>query len=178
MSLWKSGVILPAEKLTPIIVEDIKLALTPAQTVALTAWAEARSRFNGKKWIDNPPDALADVVNVVMNRCRIKGLEPKAVCLARAQFSCWAASQGRSNYESLLDRAQRLLAGQRPSDKLFVCLTLANNAASMTDTLNGATHYYSPASMVPPGRVPSWTAPPAICTTTRHGHKFFANVRW
>ena len=179
--IWTPGVVLPPIALTPAINAAITDALTPVQTVALTAWAEARSRFEpGRGWVPNPIEALADVVNVIDNRVqdrRWKAMGHKGACLAWRQFSCWDARGGPDNYWALLERAQRLLAGELPSNKLLGCLALAEGclAGSMVDTLNTATHYYSPASMVPPGRVPAWVKG-AMLTAERFGHRFYAKV--
>lgn len=186
MSLWKPGVILPPEHLTRSIIQEIKDALTVEQAVALTAWAEARSRFDGRKWVSNTLDAMADIINVIDNRAKAKHLSPKQVCHARWAFSCWEPKGGpddpkdaddlAENFEQLMDRAQKLLAGQQPTDKLLDCHALANG--TMVDTLSGATHYYAPTSMVPAGRVPAWALHPARLVAERHGHRFYNNVRW
>ena len=190
MSLWKPGLVLPPEKLSPGIIEDIKVALTPEQTVALTAWGEARSRFDGKKWVANPLDAMADIVNVIDNRARAKNTPYKKICLKRWAFSCWEPQGGHDdprdpddlaeNFEHMMDRAQRLMAGPSyaPVDALLDCLALANGMHAMVDTLSAATHYYAPFSMVPRDRVPDWAAPPAVLVAERHGHKFYSKVRW
>lgn len=186
MSLWKPGVILAPEHLTRGIIQEIKDALSMEQAVGLTAWAEARSGFDGRKWVSNPIDAMADIVNVIDNRAKAKDIPHKKVCHARWAFSCWEPKGGpddpkdaddlAENFEQLMDRSQRLLAGQQPTDKLLGCLALAHGV--MVDTLSGATHYYAPFSMVPKDRVPAWAAPPAVLVTERHGHKFYNKVRW
>lgn len=180
MSLWKPGVILPADKLTPLIMEDIKAALSLEQTLALTAWAEARSRLEpGRGWVPNPLEAMGDILNVVWNRSkdpRWYKLGLKGVCLARRQFSCWDSLGGASNYLSLLDSVQLLLAQRSPTGQLMDCLALAYGHSAMIDTLKHATHYYAPASMLPPGSVPPWVRG-ATMTEDRYGHRFFSNVR-
>ena len=179
--LWKPGTILPPEKLTQGIIASIMASLNPAQVLALTAWAEARSRFDGRKWVANPIDAMGDIVNIVQNRNTVKpAIGLRGHCLAKAQFSCWAPLQGQANFHTLMERSQMLLAGTMPSGKLLGCLALAEGclAGSMVDSLSGATHYYSPASMVPPGRVPPWALPPAVLVDERHGHRFYNKVRW
>ena len=45
VTTWHPGVILPPEKLTPEIIAAIKASLFPQHVVALTAGAEARSRY-------------------------------------------------------------------------------------------------------------------------------------
>ena len=183
MSLWRPGIVLPSDKLAAGVISEIKNALTPAQAVALTAWAEARSRFDGRKWVSNPLDAMVDIINIIDNRAkdpRWAAVGHKGVCLARRQFSCWDTLGGPANFYALMDRAQRLLAGQLPTDKLLGCLAAATGCVegkSLVDTLSGSTHYYAPASMLPAGAVPPWIKPPARFVTERHGHRFYTNVR-
>lgn len=174
--------------LTAPVVGSVLDALSPAQTIALTAWAEARSRLvPGHGWVSNPTEALADVVNVIQNRAgdrRWAHLGHKGVCLARAQFSCWLPHAGADsnhdpehladNFEALMARAQQLLAGVEPSDKLRDCLALAEGALSgaMVDSLDGATHYF--ATWIAP---PTWTRPPARLVADRFGHRFYSHVQ-
>lgn len=182
-AVWSPGIVVAGVDLSPAIVTAIQNALSPAQTVALTAWAEARSRLEpGRGWVSNPIEAMADIVNILDNRAkdrRWKAGGHKGACLAFRQFSCWAPLDGVANFHEVMTRAQRLLAGETPSDKLLNCLALAEGAigGSMTDTLLGATHYYAPASMVPKGRVPTWAVPPARFVLERFGHRFYAAVR-
>jgi hypothetical protein len=177
VTTWHPGVILPPEKLTPSIIA-IKDALSVEQTVALTAWGEARSRLEpGKGWVSNPIQAMANIVNVIENRASAKEVvSRKQICLARRQFSCWDTLGGPENFYAVMERAQRLIALQPITDKLLDCLALANGTT--IDSLQGATHYYAPLSMVPAGRVPMWARPPAVCVADEHGHKFYASVKW
>ncbi len=176
-SLWRPGVILPIDKLTPSIIEEIKTALTSEQTVALTAWREAESRLEkGKGWVPNPPEAMRDIMNVIRNRSVTKGLTVKGVCLKKAQFSCWAPVQGAGNFATMMDNAQKLMAGQVATGMLAKCLEMARE--EFPDALQGATHYYAPASMVPPGSVPPWAVAPAQLVHEAFGHKFYNNVKW
>ena len=75
-------------------------------------------------------------------------------------------------------RAQRLIAGEQPTDELDGCLAVAEGIVGGTfaDHLQGASHYYAPASMVPPGRVPAWVEG-ATLTAERWGHKFYRSVK-
>lgn len=174
--------------LTAPAVGAILDALSPAQTVALTAWAEARSRLvPGHGWVSNPIEAMADVVNIIQNRARDPrrgALGHKGVCLARAQFSCWLPHAGADtnhdpehladNFEALMMRAAQLLAGHEPTDKVRDCLALAEGAiaGALVDSLDGASHYY--ATWIAP---PAWTRPPARFVAERFGHRFYADVR-
>ena len=168
--------------LTAAAVETMTTTLSPAQTMALTAWAEARSRLEpGKGWVANPIDAMVDILNVIDNRAhdpRWQAKGHKGICLQRRQFSCWDRRGGAENFHALLDRAQRLLAGEPTSPKLLSCLAAAEGclAGALIDTLGAATHYYSPASMVPLGRMPAWVVG-ATWTAERYGHRFYRSVR-
>ena len=176
---WHPGVILPRAQLNPDLCVGITLALSEAQTLALTCWAEARSRFvRGTGWVPNPIDAMADIVNVVDNRVRDPRwtkLGHKGVCLQRRQFSCWDTLGGPDNFYALMDRAQLLLAGEDPTDKLLSCLALAEGAigGAMVDGLAAATHYYAHDAIDPP----KWSLPPAVMTAERWGHRFFKGVK-
>jgi hypothetical protein len=58
-----------AAPLTPAAAAEITKALSPVQTLALTMWAEGRSRLEpGRGWVANPAAAMADVANVIVNR--------------------------------------------------------------------------------------------------------------
>lgn len=189
VTTWHPGVILPREQLNPDLCVGIQLALSAAQTLALTCWAEARSRFvKGTGWVSNPIDAMADIVNVVDNRVRDPRWAKfghKGTCLQRFQFSCWLPRAGADNdhdpqhladnFEALMDRAQRLLAGETPTDKLLNCLALAEGAigGAMVDGLGAATHYYAHEAIAPP----AWSLPPAAMTAERWGHRFFKGVK-
>lgn len=191
--VWHQGVVVPSSSLTVEIRLAILAALTDAQIVGLTAWAEARSRLDPTRgWVSNPLDAMIDIIDVVRNRTRDKrwvALGPRGVCLQRWAFSCWEPTGGADsnkdplhladNFEQLFDRAQRLAAGE-VSAKLDACVGAATTRLGL-DTLVGvaiqnATHYYAPLSMVPKGRVPKWVNG-ATFTAERFGHKFYANVR-
>ena len=189
ITTWMPGVILPADDLSPNIVAAIVDALSPAQTCALTMWAEARSRLvRGHGWVSNPLDAMVDILTVILNRShdsRWQALGPKGVCLQPYQFSCWLPHAGADanhdpqhladNFEALMCRAQQLLAGEEPSAKLLGCLAAAEGAldGALVDTLAGATHYY--ATWITP---PTWVRPPAaVLVAERFGHRFYRAVR-
>jgi hypothetical protein len=177
VTAWAPGIVLQAIDLSPAIVGAIQEALSPAQTVALTAWAEARSRLVPRKgWVSNPLDAMVDIITVIDNRAkdpRWQALGHKGVCLQRRQFSCWDALGGPENFHALLARAQQLLADQMPSDKLLGCLAAAEGcfAGALVDTLSGATHYI--ADWLQPW--PLW-AKGKYPVANRHGHLYFSGV--
>ena len=178
---WQPGVVLRPEALTKTDIHGITDALSPAQVMALTMWAEARSRLEpGKGWVPNPLDALVDIGNVIDNRVKDPcwhALGHKGVCLQRRQFSCWDSLGGPDNFRDLLSCAQEMLAGLQPTTKLQACLDVAEAflAGRHLDLIAHATHYYAPASMVPLGRVPAWV-PGAVLTVERYGHRFYRNV--
>jgi hypothetical protein len=163
--------------LTPAAVAEIMRVLSSPQTLALTMWAEGRSRLEPRRgWVANPVAAMADVANVVVNRHhdpRWRRLTIKEICFQRAQFSCWLPIGGADNYEALMREAQALLAGEEPGPALKACLDIAAAcvAGGFRDRLERATHYY--ATWAP---APRWTAPPARRVAERWGHRFFAGV--
>jgi N-acetylmuramoyl-L-alanine amidase len=144
---------------------DLVAALSPIQRVGLTLWAEARGSSKGLR--------LA-IASVILNRVKAQhhawGLTADDVCLKPKQFSCW--NQGPDhNHQALLDAARHLLRGDPIGPILKECLAIAAEVCTGTlaDCAHGATFYYSPASMVPPGRVPSWAiglSPVAIVDAT------------
>lgn len=160
---------------------EVIAALDDRQTLALTAWAEARQVPRHDPDSHSPIEELVAVMVVVRNRLAhpskwravITSLTGpntwsyKSVCLAPNQFSCWTAGSG-ANHDALMVQA-RLLAEMCPDatglnpnldPELRECLYLADGAISgvLIDRTNGATMYWAPASMVPPGRVPTWAA--------------------
>jgi hypothetical protein len=157
--------------------DEAMKALSPVQRVALTAWAEARSRFEGGRWIRNPQHAMADIVNVIDNRARDprwRRLGHAGVCYYPWAFSCWWPNGGRKNFDALIGTAQQLLAGEDVGPVLGDCLALAAIAVDgrFIDGLQSATHYHATWLSAP-----SWTRPPAVLTAERYGHRFFAGVR-
>ena len=166
-----------AAPVTPAAAAEITNALSPVQTLALTMWAEGRSRLEpGRGWVANPAAAMADVANVIVNRLhhpRWRRLTIRDICLQRAQFSCWLPAGGAANYETLMREARRLLDGETPGPALRACLDIAGAcvAGTFQDRLEGATHYY--AAWAPS---PRWAAPPARLVAERWGHRFYAGV--
>lgn len=180
-TMWTPGIILPTEKLTVDIVELIKDTLLPQHVVALTAWAEARARFDlaRKQWVANPIDAMQDIMNVIDNRANdVRGRwtrDHKDVCLMRRQFSCWAPEGGAQNFAVVMRMAQEILAGDRLDVKLFACLQSAEElvirrpswlAPFPADTC----HYYSETITAPAWAVGKQPV------AERFGHRFFAGI--
>ena len=160
---------------------EILAALDDRQTLALTAWAEAR-RVPRDDDSHSPIEELVAVMVVVRNRrarfTRWRAIDAsyKAICLAPAQFSCWNPGAD-SNHLALMALARLLTSaigitaltspipvveattGPPTIDPLVrECLYLADGVISgvLQDRTNGATSYWAPAAMIPPGRPPSW----------------------
>lgn len=176
VTTWHPGVILPTSDLTPAMVLAIMTELSPAQTLALTAWREAEARLEHGRWIPNPLDAHVDILNVIHNRAsdgRWKKLGHKGVCLQHRQFSCWDDLGGAANFHSLLYTAQQLLAGVQPVGRLLNVLAAAEGclADALVDTLQGSTHYI--ASWLNPW--PTW-AQGHTPVVRRWGHLFFSDI--
>lgn len=138
--------------------------LSERDVLALTLDAEARS---------GGPMSMLAVGGVIRNRAAWGpwGRSMRAVCLAPRQFSCWNPGTDR-NHVRLVDLAEEIAAGRTP-EVLKTAYEIADALAGDVDDLsNGADHYYAPAGMVPPGRVPKWAV---NRTPTAHigGHLFF-----
>lgn len=115
----------------------IKAALTPAQVVGMTIWAEARAE---------PIEGEVAVGCVIRNRL----LRPKrfaetwaGVCLAKWQFSCWIPQGGEKNYQMLMARCEASLGGVQPwpRQQLWIAEGIINGA--IEDRVSGADHYFA-----------------------------------
>jgi hypothetical protein len=169
--------------------QEVLSALDDRQTLALTAWGEARQIPRDDPDSHSPIESLVAVMCVVRNRLLKDqkavaggflhphgGLSYKSICLAPAQFSCWTAGSG-SNHDALMAQAH-LLLDESPQPvgavdtEVRECLYLADGVIANTiiDRTGGATSYWAPASMVPPGRVPTWAEGKP---TTRIGDQLF-----
>ena len=189
---WAIGQVLTGPDLTHEVDKAIKAALSPAQTMALTMWAEARSSFVPHTgWVANPIEAMQDIGEVIDARAtdpkkRWPGGH-KTACLWPWAFSCWGRTGGLENYLALMVRAQRLLAGEIPTDKLAQCLQAADRllAATFAKTLPpGTCHYYADWMLdPPPWAFRTQARPCGGCTRIprtpvahRYGHLFFTDV--
>jgi hypothetical protein len=150
---------------------DLIAALSPVQRVALTLWGEARG---------SSPALRAGIASVLLNRVKAQhphwGFTADEVCLQPKQFSCWNEGADR-NHLTVIDAARHLLNEGAAGPILRECLGLADAVCHGThkDTVRKATHYYSPAAMVPKDRVPVWArglTPVAVID----GTKFYAGV--
>ncbi len=95
-----------------------------------------------------PPDApeqeFKAVIDVMRNRSRIRGQSLMEVVLAKNQFSAVCRE----------DYWRRALNGKWLPRHVEKCYMLLNE--EWDDKTTGATHYYSPISMIPQGRMPNW----------------------
>ncbi len=122
-----------AQRVLTVTDTDILPFLTEAQVVALTLWGEARSE----------PAGRFAVGCVIRNRARTRKQTMRAVCLAKAQFSCWSDAGGQANHESLMRIASTLPI---PADPILrECLWIADGLISgaLLDRVQGAGHYFT-----------------------------------
>lgn len=160
--------------------------LTEAQVLGLTGAAEARSYFEpGVGWRSAPIANMVAVMCSVVNRQKADparfGATVTEVCLKHAQYSCWTEGSG-PNHDWLMGQvaALKLPAGSPGSLAAGVvtgCIGIAQRIidGTHTDLVNGATHYYAPVSMVPPGSVPPWAVGKSPVATVGD-HLFFVGV--
>lgn len=140
--------------------DELIVGLSDQITLAATAYGEARAVPRNDPDSHSPVEELIAVMVVVRNRLkRSTKLDDtyKSICLAHAQFSCWTPNSG-ANHTALIALLTAMVAGQ-PVDPLFEeCLFLANGVigGQILDRTGGATSYWAPAAMMPPGRVPGW----------------------
>ncbi len=157
---------------------EVLAALDDRQTLALTAWAEARAVPRDDD-SHSPVEELIAVMVTVRNRLphfaswHASAASYKAACLAPNQFSCWNTGMD-ANHLALMAQARLLVGAEQieslmdagtPIDNLPAtdplipeCLYLADGVISgvLLDRTGGATQYWAPAAMIPPGRIPNW----------------------
>lgn len=143
--------------MTIVELQDLKAQLTDVLALFLTAWAEARG--DAREGHSSVEERLA-VMCVIRNRVksgRFGGASYRSVCLEPNQFSCWNYGTD-PNHLALVSLAQSALAGvvREPLAVETEYLALGVIGEEVLDRTGGATHYYSPASMVPADRVPRW----------------------
>lgn len=151
---------------------EVKAALNDFQVLSLSIFGEARGEYIEGK---------VAVGCVIRNRVRTPGRwgdTYRAVCLARAQFSCWFAAGGQANYDRVIGLARHLVADHAirttlaPDPVLDECRYVADGimGGRLLDRVKGANHYLTTDLLR--------TAPPAwtegrtpVCTVL--GHSFF-----
>jgi N-acetylmuramoyl-L-alanine amidase len=119
--------------------DELLAALSDEQVLALTIYGEARGE---------PLEGQVAVGAVIRNRLCTGRWGPtyRAVCLAKAQFSCWSAVGGAgefSNNQVVLTQARLLVEGGVALPILRQCHFLAQGIASqaLLDNTGRATHY-------------------------------------
>jgi hypothetical protein len=139
--------------------------LTDAQVLGLTGAGEARSELvPGKGWQPAPLEDMIAVMWTPVNRVAADakrfGADVSDACFEQNQYSCWNPRSG-SNHDWLISQATAILSGRSVAPVVRSCIAeaekiLAEGLPAPIDPTSGATHYYSPKSMIPPGRVPVW----------------------
>lgn len=138
---------------------EIKAALSPRQALGLTAAAEARGDWReGHSSVEERIAVMVVCRNRLAQYAKFRAAAPTfpAIVFAPWQFSCWNAGTD-PNHQWTMMIAERL-ALQLPSgdpiveESLFLALGVIEGV--ILDRTGGSVNYYSPRSMVPPGRVP------------------------
>lgn len=132
---------------------------------ALTLFGEARGE---------PIEGLIGVSCTIRNRVRDSkqrwGTSYRAVCLQKAQFSCWSPKGGAANHQSVLDAATALLTHATVPPLLEQCawVALGVTKGALIDNVKGANHYHA-ISMKPR---PTW-AQSFVPVTQKAQHVFY-----
>lgn len=155
--------------------------LTDAQVLGLTGAGEARAAFvPGHGWQPAPIANMVAVMCTAVNRVKADparfGADVSDVCFEHAQYSCWNAGSG-ANHDWLMEQAAAILGGKYVAPVVASCISAAARLLEgiIPDAVNGATSYYAPISMVPPGRIPIWARGKTPVATVGD-HLFFVNV--
>lgn len=134
----------------------IKEALSDRLALALTMIAEAAGDW--REGGSSVEERIA-VGTAVRNRVQARRYPKtfRGVCLQAKQFSCWNPGTD-ANHVRLMATADFLIRGGTPDPISAETLYLADGIISGTilDRTNGATSYYAPAAMRPPGSKPFW----------------------
>lgn len=132
---------------------------------ALTLFGEARGE---------PIEGMIGVGCSIRNRVNDAkhrwGTTYRAVCLQKAQYSCWAPLGGAANHQAVLDAATILLRNQQAPPLLEQCawVALGVSKSAILDTVKGANHYHA-VTMKPR---PSWAQSYAPIVQ-KAGHVFY-----
>jgi hypothetical protein len=128
----------------------ILAALDQRQTLALTAWAEARAIPRDIPSDHSPVEELIAVMVVVRNRrknfARFEAHSPipdasyKSICLSHAQFSCWNPNSGGpgTNHDALMALAAQLVDEPGPVDLRVDAKTILESPDPVFDEPGGA----------------------------------------
>jgi spore germination cell wall hydrolase CwlJ-like protein len=157
---------------------EVRARLTEFGALAITLFGEGRGE---------PVEGRIAIGSVIRNRVKAPrrfGSSYAAVCHQRAQFSCWWPFGGEPNHALVYAVSRAIVEGRElplKSPELAIyqeCQFIAEGliGEQLRDRVQGSTHYYAPAAMVPKGRVPDWAV--GIEPTVRLGrHLFFARTR-
>lgn len=149
---------------------ETRAALTDREAFILTLWAEARGE---------PIEGKVAVASVILNRWRQPrryGQTIKAVCHARAQFSCWWKFGGAANYQALYRRAAAVAAGTSFDDALWrECVWVVDGltTGALRSRVGTSTHYLTSALLK--AAPPAWAQgkKPAYVVAA---HSFFEGI--
>jgi N-acetylmuramoyl-L-alanine amidase len=132
---------------------DLIASLSDRNVIACTLFGEARG--------ESPQGRIA-VANVIGNRAKGRkgpwSAALRAVCLQPYQFSCWTPAGGKGNYQTVIAAARHLSRQELVGPLMRDCLAIADAliAKGLPSLVGNATHYYSPAAMIPKDSVPKW----------------------
>lgn len=144
---------------------DLLMPLPDDAVLGLTIYGETRGEP-----IEGQIAVGCCIRNRVHDAAKRWGTTYKAVCLQKAQFSCWAPDGGAANHQTVVDAAKILLE-KKPIPPLleqasWVTAGLTRNAVQ--DTTHGANHYMV-ATLMPR---PAWArGQTPVCQ--RGGHAFY-----
>lgn len=143
---------------------EVKAALDDYTSLWLTMYGEARGDFlEGSSSVEERIAVGCAVRNRLLRPKRF-GNSYRAVCLGRAQFSCWWTWGGKSNYTHVIALARAMvekrselptmseLEGLLMRETMFLAEGIIGG--QIIDRTKGASHYYAPAAMVPRNKVP------------------------
>lgn len=140
-------------------------ALSDRDVLALTIWAEARGESL---------EGRVAVACVVRNRMALRRQTVRDVCLAPAQFSCWATAGGAANYRALMAVVDAIVGGRVVPDQLVrECQWVADGILSgaCRDISRGADHYLT-TTLLSSTAKPRWVTS-MTWTATIGAHAFY-----
>lgn len=99
---------------------------------------------------DSPDAEFRAVIDVMRNRAKVLNKSLVEIVLTKNQFSAVCRE----------DYWRKAMAGKWMPAHVQRCYEWLQR--DWVDITEHATHYYSPISMIPQGRVPAWANPPAV----------------
>lgn len=144
--------------------DQVRASLVDRVVLGLTMWGEGRGDWRqGNSSVEERIAIGCSVRNRLPRFKEFRAAAPtyRAICLAPQQYSCWSPTGGQSNYDALMVMATGIAEGSASPMKdplLAESFFLADGIMSgvILDRTAGATQYYAPAAMQPPGRRPVW----------------------